>query len=1116
MFFSRSHLRAAPRALVSQLPFALGFVLLYVAAAIFVLRYFTYNGVVAIFWPPTGLALAAVLVKGRGCLALVLIAAFVANTIAGIAPGTAVVFTIANTLQAWLGYEALNFRSSSAHTLGHANEYFRIVVRSVILAPVPSAMIGATTLHFAGLTQQNWLTNFQHWWMGDSLGVLVLTPLLLVWRRVPESWYASRQWVEGMLGLVLSVLAGQIVFAGWFADVFRDYSHGFVLFVFVSWAAVRFGRHATAVIIGILVLQILYGVLNHSGYFYRSTTGMPLTSIWLYIFILAFVGMALAIFVHERKNSLCELTRAREYLEQVTEIARVGGWQMDVVTGAMQFSREALRIAEMPLDRQPTMQEAFDALEPQYREAHVQRVQAAIEQGTPWDTEFGMVTPSGRKLWVRSQGAAVIENGKTVRLFGTVHDLTDRREKELALKKSDLEFRRLVETAEEGIWTIDAAGNTTFVNERMADILGYSPGEMLGKPFTAFMSAERRGPALQLLQRRNEGIQEVHEFCLQDKGGREVWTLASTNPIRSEDGEVIGALAMITDVTARKRVERELQLSEERYRHLVESASDGIIVHIGGFIAFANDAALRIVGATSDREIIGRNALDFVAPDFRQMVIERMKIVNTPGGRAPAVEEKFVRLDGSTLDVEVSATGTRFNDANATMVVIRDISERKNAEEQIRYLGQHDLLTGLPNRALFADRLTQSISFAAAHKKSFALLFLDLDHFKKINDSHGHQVGDRFLRQVSGRLLECVGPLDTASRQGGDEFSIIIAELEHADEAAFMARKICEALSSPFQVDTLRLNASVSVGIAMYPKDGTHAEELLRNADIAMYHAKGSGRNQFQFFSEELNRTTHERLEIEAAITGALEKNEFEVYYQPQLNLASGQIESCEALIRWNHATKGLMGPGEFISVAEESGHIDAIGRWVLRRVAADFAEFARAGYPQMRLSVNVSAPQMRVHDFAAYISGIITEHKISVGRLELEVTESILMSDTEQAIKTISNLTAQGVRFSIDDFGTGYSSLSYLRSLKIHHLKIDRSFVADVISDPDDATIVRAIISLAHSLRLTAIAEGVETEEQLRFLREHGCDMVQGFLLARPMPLAECLAFAKSYKPST
>jgi len=1116
MFFSRSHLRAAPRALVSQLPFALGFVLLYVAAAIFVLRYFTYNGVVAIFWPPTGLALAAVLVKGRGCLALVLIAAFVANTIAGIAPGTAVVFTLANTLQAWLGYEALNFRSSSAHTLGHANEYFRIVVRSVILAPVPSAMIGATTLHFAGLTQQNWLTNFQHWWMGDSLGVLVLTPLLLVWRRVPESWYASRQWVEGILGLVLAVLAGQIVFAGWFADVFRDYSHGFVLFVFVSWAAVRFGRHATAVIIGILVLQILYGVLNHSGYFYRSTTGMPLTSIWLYIFILAFVGMALAIFVHERKNSLCELTRAREYLEQVTEIARVGGWQMDVVTGAMQFSREALRIAEMPLDRQPTMQEAFDALEPQYREAHVQRVQAAIEQGTPWDTEFGMVTPSGRKLWVRSQGAAVIENGKTVRLFGTVHDLTDRREKELALKKSDLEFRRLVETAEEGIWTIDAAGNTTFVNERMADILGYSPGEMLGKPFTAFMSAERRGPALQLLQRRNEGIQEVHEFCLQDKGGREVWTLASTNPIRSEDGEVIGALAMITDVTARKRVERELQLSEERYRHLVESASDGIIVHVGGFIAFANDAALRMVGATSDREIIGRNALDFVAPDFRQMVIERMKIVNTPGGRAPAVEEKFVRLDGSTLDVEVSATGTRFNDANATMVVIRDISERKNAEEQIRYLGQHDLLTGLPNRALFADRLTQSISFAAAHKKSFALLFLDLDHFKKINDSHGHQVGDRFLRQVSGRLLECVGPLDTASRQGGDEFSIIIAELEHADEAAFMARKICEALSSPFQVDTLRLNASVSVGIAMYPKDGTHAEELLRNADIAMYHAKGSGRNQFQFFSEELNRTTHERLEIEAAITGALERNEFEVYYQPQLNLASGQIESCEALIRWNHATKGLMGPGEFISVAEESGHIDAIGRWVLRRVAADFAEFARAGYPQMRLSVNVSAPQMRVHDFAAYISGIITEHKISAGRLELEVTESILMSDTEQAIKTISNLTAQGVRFSIDDFGTGYSSLSYLRSLKIHHLKIDRSFVADVISDPDDATIVRAIISLAHSLRLTAIAEGVETEEQLRFLREHGCDMVQGFLLARPMPLAECLAFAKSYKPST
>jgi diguanylate cyclase (GGDEF)-like protein/PAS domain S-box-containing protein len=1111
-FLRDNKVRSALRQMVVQLPFSVGFMVLYVASAVFVLRYFTHNGVVAIFWPPTGLALAAVMIQGRLFLSVVAAGALLANLISGVPLWPAIIFAGANAFQAWLGHFALNFRADSSHTLSHAREYFLIVRRAVLVAPLPSALIGATTLHLFGLTRQDWLTNLQHWWMGDSLGVLVLTPLLLVWRRVPANWYSSRQWVEGVVGLALAACAGQVIFTGWYADFFSDYAHGFVLFVFVSWAAVRFGRHATAVVIGILVLQILYGVLNHSGYFYRGSNAMPLTSVWLYIFILAFVGMALAIFVHERKNSLYRFEKATQHLEAVGRLAKVGGWEYNLETDEFWLSAEALRIPGWPTDAKPSVEEIIDQIEPQYRDAQQARFEAAARTGTGWEAEYGLISRTGERRWVRSQGRAEMSNGRVTRIFGTVQDLTELRAKDMELRRSQLDFKRLVETAEEGIWTIDSTGKTTFVNERMADILGYTQDEMLGKPFTFFMAPERVEAALALLQRRSEGIHEIHEFCLQDKGGREVWTLSSTNPIRNEDGQVIGALAMITDVTSRKRVESELQLSEERYRHLVESASDGIIVHVGGFIAYANDAALRLVGAKNAEEIIGRNALEFVAPEYRQMVIERMKIVNAPGGKAPAVEEKFMRLDGTTVDVEVSATGTRFNNSNATMVVVRDISERKHAEEQIRYLGQHDLLTGLPNRALFADRLTQTISFAAAHKKSFALLFLDLDHFKKINDSHGHQIGDRFLRQVSGRLLECVGPLDTASRQGGDEFSIIIAELEHADEAAFMARKICEELSAPFQVDSLRLNASVSVGIAMYPKDGLQAEELLRNADIAMYHAKGSGRNQFQFFSEELNRTTHERLDIEAAISGALEKNEFEVYYQPQLNLASGQVESCEALIRWNHPKKGLLAPGEFISVAEESGHIDAIGRWVLRRVAADFAEFSAAGFSKMRLSVNVSAPQMRVGDFSAFVAGVLAEHKIPVGSLELEVTESMLMSDSEQAIATISSLTAQGVRFSIDDFGTGYSSLSYLRSLKIHHLKIDKSFVADVISDPDDATIVRAIINLAHSLRLTAIAEGVETEQQMQFLKDQGCDLVQGYLLARPMPLADCLSFAKSH----
>jgi diguanylate cyclase (GGDEF)-like protein len=436
-----------------------------------------------------------------------------------------------------------------------------------------------------------------------------------------------------------------------------------------------------------------------------------------------------------------------------------------------------------------------------------------------------------------------------------------------------------------------------------------------------------------------------------------------------------------------------------------------------------------------------------------------------------------------------------------TYGVARDISERKQAEATITFQAYHDLLTGLPNRALFKDRLGQAMVHAKRHGQTLATLFLDMDHFQVVNDTLGHLVGDGLLQALAQRLRGSLREGDTLSRIGGDEFMLLLPHIRSRDNAAFIAQKILSSLKQPFHIEGHELFAGISIGIAIYPDDGDNIETLIKHADIAMYHAKDHGRNDFKFFTQDLHKLFTGRLAIENEMRYALEKKEFEVYYQPQVAVESQRIRGMEALIRWNHPTRGMVSPNEFIPIAEESGLITPISEWVLGAACHQARLWRDAAMPQISMAVNLSARQIEHPQFVDKFLHSLHKYMPDGNGIEIEITESTLMRDMDGAINKLRKLADMGVEISIDDFGTGYSSLSYLKKLPINTIKIDRSFIHDLTGHTNNgSTIVAGIAAMAKGLRLKVVAEGVETQEQLDYLLSLGCDTYQGFLFSRPV----------------
>ena len=559
------------------------------------------------------------------------------------------------------------------------------------------------------------------------------------------------------------------------------------------------------------------------------------------------------------------------------------------------------------------------------------------------------------------------------------------------------------------------------------------------------------------------------------------------------------------------RMTVSLREQEQLLSSIAGNISDGIYRSTPdkGMI-YANEALARLFGYASTAELISMAGPILYANPRRRM--ELTQLLDDHGAYRNE-EVEYQRKDGSRFYGVNSATTVKDTDGRVMYFdgVISDITERKRTEQQVYQLAHYDSLTGLPNRTLLRDRLDQAMHDARRREARLAILFLDLDRFKTVNDSLGHETGDKLLKAVSMRLREHMRDSDTISRQGGDEFLLILRDVADAPAAARVAEKLLEAVARPYVIGEYELHITPSIGISLFPDDAPDIDTLIRNADAAMYHAKESGRSNYQFFTPEMNTRAYERLSLEGNLRQAIERQEFKLFYQPQVDLQSGQIMGVEALLRWHRPGHDMIPPAVFVPVLESSGMINAVGEWVLREACRQNKQWQRDGLPQLPIAVNLSAIQFNRRNIADTIAMVLTETGLEAHFLELEFTESAVMQDTREVGNIMHRLDELGVQLALDDFGTGYSSLSYLKRFHLDKLKIDQSFVRDIGVDADDAAITTAIIGMARNLKVAVVAEGVETAAQCKFLREQGCDAIQGYFFSKPLPAAEFAQLLRS-----
>lgn len=809
-------------------------------------------------------------------------------------------------------------------------------------------------------------------------------------------------------------------------------------------------------------------------------------------------GIFLAVRLLARR--IAEQRALQHQLEYTQAKAKVGGWVWEIGNDRLSWTDETFRIFGLSPGDPLWRRAFFKMIHPDDLERLDSVLAKCIADGAPYKAEYRVRHPGGEWRYIVSQGELVRDDSnRPVKIQGVLQDITETYNIEQRLAELLELNQRIISAAPVGVGVYREDGSCILANLALARMVGGTIETMQIANFNMLTSWQRSGMRDAALRVLESGVAEEIEAHTTSSFGVEIWMACRF--VRFSSGGVFHLLLLAENIGEKRKAEAELRLAASVYTNTVEGI---VVTDKDGIILSVNPAFTDITGYLPE-EAIGRSPRILKSDHHDDAFYAGMWRALKENGiwqgelwNRRKNGEAFLEWQSITAIPDEQGKPMRY------VAIFNDVTELRQKDERIKHQAYHDALTGLPNRQLLQDRLDHAIDVAQRDRMRLALMFLDLDRFKTINDSLGHDVGDLLLQAVAERLKSCVRKSDTLARLGGDEFVLVLTDVAHTSEVAHVAEKIIGELVAPLTLSGHQVHVTTSVGIALFPDDGADATTLMKNADTAMYQAKSAGRNAFRFFDASMNSKAIERLDLEANLRRAIEKNEFELFFQPKIDLRSRETVGAEALIRWRHPERGLVPPADFIPLAEETGLIAPIGDWAIREACRLAAHWTARGMLKGRIAVNLSARQLQQLSLMDVIEKALRDTNADSRLIEVELTESTVMSNPGEAIATLSDLRDKGFSIAVDDFGTGYSSLSYLKRLPISCLKIDRSFVKDLPGDADDAAIALTIVDLAHSLGLETVAEGIETEEQADYLAHLGCEMAQGFFFAKPMPAQE------------